>query len=140
MIRNVKEDDIDRIMELWLDTNIESHNFIDNNYWKSNFESVKEMMPQATIYVYEIDNQILGFIGLIDDYIAGIFVSSDMQSKGIGKKLLDYAKCKHNNLFLQVYKKSARAVNFYLREGFIQSKEQMDENTGEIEFVMEWRK
>lgn len=140
MIRNFNKEDIDRIMELWVDTNIQAHNFIDSNYWKSNFESVKEMMPQATIYVYEIDKQILGFIGLIDNYIAGIFVSSDMQSKGIGKMLLDYTKEKHIKLFLQVYKKSTRAVNFYIREGFIQSKEQVDENTGEIEFVMEWRK
>ena len=97
------------------------------------------MLPQSTIYVYECDSQIQGFIGLIDDYIAGIFISKDNQSRGIGKKLLNYTKEKCDKLTLQVYQKNARAVQFYLREGFGISEEQIDEETGEVEYFMEWR-
>ncbi len=53
MIREFRTTDIDRIMQLWLDTNILVHNFIDSKYWRDNFGAVKEMMPKATIYVYE---------------------------------------------------------------------------------------
>lgn len=139
MIRDFRTTDIDRIMQLWLDTNISAHNFINSRYWRDNFESVKEMMPKATIYVYEQNDEIQAFIGLIESYVAGIFVSSDLQSKGIGKLLLDYSKGENNNLSLCVYKKNERALNFYLREGFTISTEQVDENTGEIEFVMQWK-
>lgn len=45
------------------------------------------MLPHAEIYVHEDDStkQIDGFIGLDNDYIAGIFVKETMQSgrKGI---------------------------------------------------------
>ncbi|MDD4564710.1 MAG: GNAT family N-acetyltransferase [Eubacteriales bacterium] len=139
MIRDFMLKDIDDIMCLWLETNKQAHDFIESSYWDSNFTSVKEMLPQSTIYVYECDSQIQGFIDLIDDYIAGIFISTDNQSRGIGKKLLNYTKEKCDKLTLQVYQKNARAVQFYLREGFGISKEQMDEESGEIEYFMEWR-
>ena len=41
-----------------------------------------------------------------------------MQSQGIGKILLNYAKDKRNKLYLNVYQKNARAISFYKREGF----------------------
>ena len=52
------------------------------------------------------------FIGLNDEYIEGIFVSNEMQSHGIGKALLNYAKNKRNKLFLNVYQKNVRAIAF----------------------------
>ena len=42
----------------------------------------------------------------------------NMQSQGIGKILLNYAKDKRNKLHLNVYQKNARAISFYKREGF----------------------
>lgn len=139
MIRDFRTTDIDRIMQLWLDTNILAHNFIDSRYWRDNFGAVKELMPKATIYVYEQNGEVQAFIGLMEGFVAGIFVSSDFQSKGMGKLLLDYSKGKLNELSLCVYKKNNGALNFYLREGFTISSEQVDENTGEIEFVMKWK-
>ncbi|MDD3279772.1 MAG: GNAT family N-acetyltransferase [Lachnospiraceae bacterium] len=140
MIRDFKKEDIDRVMELWLDTNISAHSFIQSEYWKSNYDTVKAMMPSATIYVYEENNVIQGFLGLMDEYIAGIFVSQHVQSKGFGKKLLDYAKDKKGALSLSVYKENIRAVNFYLREDFTVSNEQIDKNTGKLELNMNWVK
>lgn len=139
MIRDFRKIDIDRIMQLWLDTNILTHNFIDSRYWQDNFVTVKGMMPKATVYVYEHNEEIQAFIGLMKGFIAGIFVASDFQSKGIGKLLLDYSKGKYNELTLCVYKKNDRALRFYLRENFTIFTEQVDENTGEIEFVMKWK-
>ena len=140
MIRSYKIEDLNDVMNLWLDTNIEAHSFIDKTYWQDNYAMVKNVMPRAKIYVYIQDNEIQAFIGLIDNYIEGIFVSNEFQSKGIGKALLDYTKVKNNELSLSVYKKNNRAVRFYLREGFSVTAEQIDENTGEIDFLMKWSK
>ena len=98
------------------------------------------MLLDATVFVYEDDNAIMGFIGLTENYVAGIFIDANSQSKGIGKALIDYVKKSYSELSLQVYKKNPRAVNFYLREKFVVSNEQTDENTGETEFVMNWTK
>ena len=140
MIRKFRKDDLNIIMQIWLDTNIQAHNFILKDYWTDNYDMVKEMLPQAKLYVYENDetNQIDGFVGLMDDYVAGIFVRKDVQSKGIGKQLLDYVKAIKLSLSLSVYEKNTRAIHFYQRESFVIQSENIDDNTDEIEFVMTW--
>ena len=122
MIRKMLNGDIDRVADIWLKTNLKTHYFISNQYWKSNYELVKEMMSQSEVYVFEADKMIQGFVGLNDEYIEGIFVSDEMQSCGIGKLLLDYVKDKKVSLRLNVYQKNARAISFYQREGFIAEK------------------
>lgn len=139
MIRKFKIEDLENVLRIWLDTNIKAHNFIDENYWKNNFEMVKSIFPQAEIYVYE-EKEILGFIGLDGTYIAGIFVESKFQSQGIGKKLLDYVKNINSELSLSVYVKNEKAVDFYKREDFKIKEEKIDENTGEKEYFMIWKK
>lgn len=119
-------------------TNLKAHFFIPEQYWISNYEFVKEMLPQAEVYVYEDDKMIQGFIGVSDEYIEGIFVSDEMQSCGIGKMLLDYIKDKKDRLQLKVYQKNVRAMSFYQREGFTIQSEEMDEFTREKEYVMNW--
>ena len=120
MIRQYNEDDIDAVMQIWLDTNIRAHNFISSGYWRINFDMVREMLPHAEIYVQEEDcaRQIDGFIGLNDDYIEGIIVKETMQSKGIGKQLLNHAKEVKSTLKLRVYQRNEKAIKFYLRENF----------------------
>lgn len=138
MIRELRKVDINKVAEIWLDTNIKTHYFISAQYWKSNFELVKELLLQATVYVYEDKQEIQGFIGLSNEYIEGIFVSAEMQSQGIGKILLNYVKGKRNKLILNVYQKNTRAISFYQREGFEIQHSGLDEATGEKDYVMAW--
>ena len=138
MIRKLQKVDINRVADIWLKTNLKAHFFIPEQYWISNYEFVKEMLPQAEVYVYEDDKMIQGFIGVSDEYIEGIFVSDEMQLCGIGKMLLDYIKDKKDKLQLKVYQKNVRAMSFYQREGFTIQSEEMDEFRREKEYVMNW--
>lgn len=142
MIRGFKNDDLNYIMKLWLDTNIETHSFISKDYWINHFEMVKTMISQAEIYVYEDDDtdQIQGFIGLTGNDIAGIFVKKEVRSQGIGGQLLDFVKKIKTGLNLHVYQKNKRAICFYERQDFVVQAEAVDENIKEKEFVMEWRR
>lgn len=138
MIRKYEGSDKEQVMQLWLNTNLQAHNFINKDYWKENYKNVAEMLEAAEIYVMEFNHEIKGFIGLMDEMIAGIFVDVNSQSRGIGKQLLDYVKVQKTQLQLCVYKKNERAFNFYSRELFEIQKEQVDESTGEIEYLMKW--
>ncbi len=138
MIRKLQNVDINKVADIWLKTNLEAHDFIPGQYWTSNYEAVKKMLPQAEVYVYEDNKIIQGFVGVRDEYIEGIFVSDKMKSHGIGKALLDYIKDKKARLQLNVYQKNVRALSFYQREGFTIQSEGLDEFTGEKEYVMEW--
>lgn len=138
MIRKLAQEDLEEVMSIWLETNIETHNFIEANYWRNNFEVVKEVLPQAEVYVDEEDGKIRGFIGITQGYIAGVFISRDYQAQGIGSRLLDKAKTLYPSLTLSVYAKNDRAVSFYLQKGFKIIKEQKDKSTNEQEYVMQY--
>lgn len=142
MIRAFFENDLAAVMDIWLDTNRKAHYFIPEKYWKDNYSAVKKQLPQAEIYVHEDDStgEINGFIGFNDNYIAGIFVREGVQSKGIGKQLLDYAKAMKPAMSLNVYRKNLRAVRFYEREQFVIQAESVDESTMEKELLMVWSK
>lgn len=139
MIREFKIKDLERVMEIWLESNIDTHSFIDKKYWEDNYEMVKKILPSAEIYLYEENKNILGFVGLMENYIAGIFVEKNFHSQGVGRKLLDCCKSLKRELTLSVYKKNQKAYYFYIREGFQVVEKKIDENTNEIELVMYWR-
>ena len=125
MIRELQNADINKVTDIWLDTNVTAHSFISSQYWQNNFELVKELLLQATVYVYEQNQEIQGFIGLNEEYIEGIFVSNEMHNR--------------NKLFLNVYQKNIRAIAFYQREGFEIQHSGFDEATKEKEYVMKWQ-
>ena len=140
MIRVLEEKDVDTVAKIWLETNIKTHDFIASNYWKEHYEIIKDMFLQAEIYVYEIEKEIMGFIGLDKEYIEGIFVLDQYQKRGIGKALLNHVKAKKEHLSLNVYQKNLNAILFYQREGFCIQYEDVDENTGEKEYRMVWNR
>lgn len=140
MIRKFKLDDIKSIMEIWLSSNIQTHYFIDKNYWRENYNLVESALPNSIIYVYERDKIIQGFIGLNGEYIEGIFVDEKFRSQGIGKELIEYVKERKNTLYLKVYEKNNKAIDFYFRENFKVMSKEIDNNTKENELLMKWKK
>lgn len=141
MIRPFKTQDLLPVLQIWLETNIQAHHFINEDYWKSQYEAVKEMLPHAELYVYEnASGKIDGFIGLMEHEISGLFVVSRAQSQGIGSWLMAYAKERHPFLTLHVYQKNLSAIRFYQREYFHVIAEHTDEHTGEAEYIMQWTK
>ena len=101
---------------------------------------VREQLLQAEIFVCETEGEIQGFIGIVGEYIAGIFVERAYRSCGIGKQLLEYVKRIYGILSLSVYQKNERAVAFYSREGFSILSKELDEDTKETEYTMIWKK
>ena len=83
---------------------------------------------------------IVGFIGINENYIEGIFIDTNNQCKGIGTSLLNKVKENRDNLTLSVYKKNINAINFYKKNDFIITSENIDKDTAEIEYTMTWNK
>lgn len=140
MIRKFEKKDTERIMEIWLEANLEAHDFVPSDYWLSQYQSVQEQLLSADIYVYEQDNEIQGFVGMMDDYLAGIFVDKKYRSMGIGKALLECIKKVYPAFSLNVYQKNQRAVDFYLRENLTIVSTGVDEDTAEADYTMVWKK
>ena len=140
MIRKFESREFDAVMQIWLHGNLDAHAFIPASFWTEHFEMVRDMLPQAELYVHEDEDtrQIDGFIGLTENHIEGIFVAKSARSEGIGKALLEYAKSRKPRLTLSVYQKNQRAIAFYRREQFGVHSEGIDEDTNEAEIQMLW--
>ena len=140
MIRKFENLDLDTVMQIWLHGNLNAHAFIAASFWTEHFEMVRDLLPQAELYVHEDagTRQIDGFIGLTENHIEGIFVAKAARSKGVGKALLEYAKLRKPCLTLSVYQKNQRALAFYRREQFAVQSEGIDEDTNEAELQMLW--
>lgn len=139
MIRKMKDSELEKVSQIWLDSNLEAHNFIDKNFWLDNYPMVKEQFKTAEIYV-DAESEIKGFVGLQDDYIAGIFVEKSYRNQGIGKKLINFLKKNHQELSLDVYDKNIRAKQFYEKNGFEVSTQSIERETDEKESRLVWKK
>ena len=139
MIRKMKDSELEKVSQIWLNSNLEAHDFIDKNFWLDNYPMVKEQFKTAEIYV-DAELEIKGFVGLQSDYIAGIFVEKSYRNQGIGKKLINFLKKNHQELSLDVYDKNIRAKQFYERNGFEVSTQSIERETGEKESRLVWKK
>ena len=141
MIRKFKKEDTTKVMTIWTKGNFKAHDFIEKDYWLMNFNRVKnEYLLQSTTYVYIEDEEIKGFISLLEEgYIGALFVKEEFKRQGIGRKLINYCKERNNRLTLNVYEKNINAILFYVSMGFKNIKIGIDEETKEKEYEMEWK-
>ncbi|NDO45920.1 GNAT family N-acetyltransferase [Clostridium sp. MD294] len=130
---------LEELAKIWLETNIQAHHFIVEQYWQSNIELVKKALPDAMIFC-QGEKDIKGFLGVSDGFIHGLFVKKEFQRMGIGKALIEEAKQYFDTLSLCVYTKNSNAVAFYQNMGFEIQKQSVQKETGEQEYSMIYRK
>lgn len=140
MIKELEISKIDKVMKIWLEENMKTHDFVSPNYWKENYNFVKNILPESNVLIYEEEDEVKGFIGIMDkSYIAGLFVSEEYQSEGIGSQLIERCKEYYPILKLDVYAKNLKAINFYKKHGFKIEEEKENQDTKEIEYSMIWK-
>ena len=140
-INKITEKDIPEIVNIWYEVSLQAHGFIPGEYWRKNKDQMSnKYIPMSETFKAMKGDKILGFISLLDDYLAAIFVKSEFQGRGIGSLLLSHAMSIRNHLELKVFQKNKHSVAFYKAKGFSVIAESTDNDTGEDEFVMQWQK
>ena len=138
-IRENEEAEMNRLIEIWYHGSLIAHDFIDKDYWKSQQTEMKEKyLPMSETYVINNESEVVGFISMVDNYLAALFIDVKHQGEGYGKRLLNFIQERRQSLQLKVYKKNEKAIDFYLRNGFVIKEELLDEQTAEKELLMEW--
>ena len=94
------------------------------------------LIPMSTIYVQDINGVVVGFIGLTENYISGLYVEKNFRHQGTGSALVEKAKQRHNELMVHVYKQNSDAINFYLSQNFAIVGESINEETNHPEILM----
>src|SRR5690625_5462446 len=138
MIRAYKENDIDILIDIWYKSSLQAHDFIYSGYWESQIEEMKEKyIPMSETHVITNQTKIIGFISMVEGYLAALFIDVAYQNNGAGKELLNFEKRRRNKIRLKVYKENLSAVRFYEKNGFIIKEELTDEQTNKQEYLME---
>ncbi|WP_197092860.1 GNAT family N-acetyltransferase [Labilibaculum euxinus] len=128
-------------MELWYQTSIIAHDFISASYWKKNKDAMASIyLPNSETYVAIEDENIIGFISMVENLLAAIFVDNELQGKGTGKKLLNFIKKRRIKIQLKAYMKNTKTVDFYKSQDFKTISKNKEKETGEYEYLMEWTK
>jgi len=141
MIRLFHPDDLEPILAIWLSASIRAHDFVDQVFWESKLDDMRDIyLPASQTWVYEQGGQVRGFLSLLDEVLAAIFVAPDAQGSGIGSALIEHAKAMRERLDLTVYSGNTASVAFYHRHGFEVLGERMDEHTGHPELAMAWHR
>ncbi len=141
VIRESKAEDLPFISELWLQASLAAHHFVAADYWITNKRAMEETyLPDSEVYVVVKMNTICGFVALVGNHLASIFVATEQQGNGIGSILLNHVKNLRTEMTLSVYQKNEKSIRFYQSKGFTISAETIDQPTGEKEFIMQWHK
>lgn len=138
-LKNPTPDELDVIVAIWLQGNLQAHDFVPANYWHQHQSAVRSAIAEADLTVATVNDQIVGFAGLIDSEIAGLFVQAAAQNQGVGHALMAALKGKHPQLSLHVYQNNRKARRFYRREGFVASAWTRDPDTGAMDVTMVWQ-
>ena len=140
--RAAQPEETEQLVRIRRDAEQDAQQFLPASYFAEKAETVRDEIRTGDVYVIggETDGaeNVLGFIGLQDDCIAGFFIDRAFQSQGLGKQLLDYVKQRYSRLTLDVFAKNNGAVRFYTREGFQIRSSSTDAATGEQIYTMIW--
>lgn len=140
-IRKLERMDINQVVELWYKASVQAHSFISSEYWLKNKEAMAtQYLPASESYIVVDKDKIVGFVSMMDNYLAAIFVQIDRQGHGIGKKLVNYVKEQNKTIQLKVYKRNSSSVQFYTKQGFKILSQNIEKSTNEMEYLMEWKK
>ena len=139
-IERMKPSQTYEVMDLWLRTTIHSNSFVEENFWETHYDFVKEKYINGKEnFVYIIDGKIVAFTGVTEDNrITGLCVDPEYQNKGIGTALINFLKSEYNMLHIPIYARNRKALAFATRTGFIIDGALRHEHNGEVMYTMLW--
>ncbi len=107
------------LADLWLAASLRAHPFLGAARLRAQRREIAETyLPQADTWVACEGSRPLGFISLLEDFVAALFVAPHTQGRGIGSRLLEQAAEHHGALSLEVYARNTPALAFYRARGF----------------------
>ena len=135
MIVSVNKENLSEAAKVYMDSWKESHKDICSAEFieKHDLEYMKNYLNDKlkdlyVIYIYYADEIPVGIVGInpTDEEICLLYVSPENQGKGYGTKLLNHALSLCKNPYITVLDTNTKAIDFYLKWGFVPAEEQAE--------------
>ncbi|MBC8716337.1 GNAT family N-acetyltransferase [Ochrobactrum sp. Marseille-Q0166] len=138
MIRTYQAADKQILSSIWYRASLEAHGFLGEDLLRNQQKLIEDVyLEKAETWVAVLNGEHVGFIGLLDCFIGGLFVDPSVQGYGIGHRLLDHALTLKGELSLEVYADNKRACRFYQRLGFQEISRRGEDDNG-LPFTNIW--
>lgn len=138
-IRRAKSADMPTISDLWLQTSLQAHSFVADEYWRAEYDTMcHEYFPECEVWLLEESGHLLAFVALHGDELSALFVTASRQRQCLGEQLVRFAQRRRSYLELSVYAKNPRALAFYRKMGFVPMCLGACVNTDEAEWHLRW--
>ena len=119
-IRQYTDRDLEDLLSSWENASKLAHPFLINDLLESTRKNIPVvLLPKADTWVYEQEGIVVGFISLIGNEVAALFVQPAFHGTGTGRALVDKARELHSDLEVEVFEVNSIGLQFYLKYGFV---------------------
>lgn len=144
MLKKIKIEDIDNVMELWKEEINKSGMPSKNKIILNDYTSVRKKLVEninSTI-LYTEDGIIEGIISVDNpkNEVWLIIVKSSIQREGIGTILLNNIKRKKTQITTTINSSNEKALLFFYKNGFKKVEEKENEKTKQKDYILDWSK
>ncbi|MDK2351050.1 GNAT family N-acetyltransferase [Pseudomonas paraeruginosa] len=123
--------DRDATLAIWLEASRIGHGFLGEAELQKQKALVRDHYLDASETWLALDGETpLGFIGLLDAFIGGLFVAPAAHGRGIGRQLLEHAAALKGALEVEVYAANREALGFYGHCGFVETGRRKEDDEG----------
>lgn len=126
-IQPCNENEYQTLVEIWERSVRATHEFlIEKDIMEIRESLLSKYFKAVSLYMILDEDTIAGFIGLYDHNIEMLFVDSNSMGKGLGSKLLNFAKSLGADS-VDVNEQNPKALGFYHANGFhVVSRDEFD--------------
>jgi putative acetyltransferase len=141
-LRAYRAEDEDAAIALWLSSWRQAYPDIDFAarlaWWRARWRD--ELVPNAAIIVAEQDGALTGFVTIdAGGYLDQLVVAPDRWGSDLATALVDEAKRRAPDaITLLVNTDNARAIRFYVRNGFVEAGDDVNPTSGRPVKRMRW--
>lgn len=137
IIRPYEPEDRDQLLCIWEAASLVGHPFLTEQDIQEQKVLVRDVyLPKAENWVAAGEDRPVGFIGLLDYFIGGLFVDPGAHKAGIGTALIGHAASLKGVLEVEVYAKNEVALPFYHRVGFTEvGRRSSDDQGRDLELI-----
>lgn len=130
-IRAYEASDLPRLSSIWHDASQQAHPFLGVQRLREQRALIETVyLPNSETWVACQSGKPIGFIGLLDNLIGGLFVDPKQQGSGVGRALIAHALKLKGDLHLEVYADNKKAVAFYQKLGFEETTRRSEDDEG----------
>ncbi|MEP1198677.1 GNAT family N-acetyltransferase [Tateyamaria sp.] len=132
MIRDFDINDTETLVTIWRKASALAHPFLTADFIEAEAENLRSVyLNFARTWVIKVEGRVVGFVSVVEDALAGLFLDPAVHGRGYGRALVDAAVTHTGPLSVEVFEQNTIGRKFYTAYGFVGDDISVHEPTGQ---------